>query len=492
MTMQVVRPADVVASTPVIVEAVGVTRRYPGVTALDGVDFELQMGEVHALLGENGAGKSTLVRLISGAEQPDEGAIRVAGETVLFREPRDARAAGIRTVTQERTLVPTLSVAENIFLGDLPRTRLGTVDWTVLWERAEGLLDRLSMEVDPTVEVGRLPPAKQQLVEIARALSRSARALILDEPTAALSAQETAHLFEAIRALRADGVAVLYISHRVGELAEIADRVTVLRDGRRLLSTPFAGTARAELVRAMVGRELGDLYPSRLTEPGRPLLVMKGVTAPGICADLDLTVRAGEVVGVFGLVGSGATEVPYVAAGDVPAEGHIERIGLPGLVPVDRRSEGLFPRSNVQRNIGAASIRRYVRTAVFRSSLERAGAERQIEALSVRPPRASAPVAGLSGGNQQKTILGRWLEQGAELLLLSEPTRGVDVGARADIYAILTRLCESGAGVLMASSDIEEVAGLCDRVHVLVRGACVATIERPAITEETLLEAATR
>jgi ABC-type sugar transport system ATPase subunit len=477
-----------------LVEAVDVTRRYPGVTALSGVDFTLRAGEVHALLGENGAGKSTLVRIIAGDEGLDGGSLRVRGREVVFNEPRDARSMGIRVVTQERTLVPTLSVAENIFMGDLPRKRRSRlVRWDTLRWQARGLLGRLDMTIDPDAEVGQLLPAQQQLVEIARALSQAASVLVLDEPTAALSAQETGSLFAVVRRLRSEGVGIVYISHRVGELAEIADRVTVLRDGRVVLVARFAETSGSDLVRAMVGRELGELYPSRTVSPGRALLTLEAVTAPGVCVDLDLTVRQGEIVGVFGLVGSGATELPYVAAGDiVPSGGRIVRDGQVGLVPVDRRSEGLFPRSSVQRNIGAASIAHYVRRLIFRDSLERDGARRQIEALSVRPARPSAAIAGLSGGNQQKAVVGRWLEYRADLLLMSEPTRGVDVGARADLYAILAKLCEAGAGILLASSDIDEVAGLCDRVHVIVRERCTATFEGPAVGVETLLEAATR
>lgn len=476
-----------------LIEARAVTKRYPGVTALDGVDFALRSGEVHALLGENGAGKSTLVRIIAGAERPDSGQLRMAGRDVDFREPRDARAAGIRVVTQERTLVPTLSVAENIFMGELPsRGRLGYVDWRTLEHDSRELLERLGMHIDASSEVGRLLPAQQQLVEIARALSQSARVLVMDEPTAALSAQETALLFRVVHNLRAEGVGVVYISHRVGELAEIADRVTVLRDGRKVLEERFTETSHDALVRAMVGRELGEMYPARSTVPGEALLVLEGVTAGSVCRELDLVVRRGEIVGVFGLVGSGATEVPYVAAGDVAVDaGNVTRKGRLGLVPVDRRSEGLLPRLSVQRNIGAASIGRYVSRFLFRGALEREGARSQVEALSIRPSRTSAVMSGLSGGNQQKAVVGRWLEYGADLLLLAEPTRGVDVGARADLYAILASLCQAGAGILLASSDIDEVAGLADRVHVLVRGSNVATFERPDVDVERLLRAAT-
>ena len=477
-----------------VIEARGVTKRFPGVTALDAVDFTLRRGEVHALLGENGAGKSTLTRIIAGDYPPDEGGLLMAGEPVRFSSPRDARQAGIRLVTQERALVPSLSVAENVFLGRLPaRSALGPVDWRALRRRAEGELARVGLAVDPGTEVGRLRPAEQQLVEIAKALSEEGSVLILDEPTAALSSDETARLFGVVRALRADGAAVLYISHRVGELHEIADRVTVLRDGR-VVGTHRAGATTSErLVREMVGRDLVDLYPRERREPGEVLLEMIDVDAPGVCEGLSLTVRAGEIVAAFGLVGSGATELPYVAAGDLAATGSVRRHARPGLVPVDRRSEGLLAGSSVRRNIGVASLRRYRRGAVALSRrAERRAAQARVADLDLRPARVETRVATLSGGNQQKAVLGRWLEAEADLLLLSEPTRGVDVGARAEIYRILARRAAGGAAVLMASSDLDEVVGLADRVYVVSRGRVAAELAGPAITPEAVLEAATR
>ena len=479
-------------TAPALVETRAVTKRFPGVVALDRVDFKLRPGEVHALLGENGAGKTTLTRIVAGDYAPDEGELRFAGERVSLSSPRDALERGVRLVTQERALVPTLSVAENVLLGRLPTAAGRRVDWRRTNEEARQVLERVGLRVDPTREVESLRPAEQQLVEIARALSEEGRTLILDEPTAALSATETTRLFEVIGGLREHGVGVLYISHRVGELAEIADRVTVLRDGRVVTTTELSQTTREELVRLMVGREIAELYPRVRAQPGEVVLALDGATAPGLCDDVSLEVRSGEIAAVFGLVGSGATEIPYVAAGDRPHTGEIRVRGRLGLVPVDRRSEGLLRQATVRRNLCAASLDRYARFGVFSRRRERAAARRQVEALRLRPARTEARVRGLSGGNQQKTVLGRWLEAGADLFLLSEPTRGVDVGARAEIYEILGRLCERGAAILVASSDLDEVVGLADRVYVITRGRVVATLEGDEITHERVLEAATR
>ena len=475
-----------------LVETRAVTKRFPGVVALDRVDFQLRPGEVHALLGENGAGKTTLTRIVAGDYAPDEGELLFGGEPVSLSSPRDALERGVRLVTQERALVPTLSVAENVHLGRLPTAAGGRLDRRRANEEARQVLERVGLRVDPTREVERLRPAEQQLVEIARALSEEGRTLILDEPTAALSATETTRLFDVIRGLREHGVGVLYISHRVGELADIADRVTVLRDGRVVTTTELSETTREELVRLMVGREIAELYPRVRAEPGEVVLALDGVTAPGLCDDVSLEARSGEIVAVFGLVGSGATEIPYVAAGDRPHTGEIRVRGRLGLVPADRRSEGLLRQATVRRNLCAASLARYARYGVFSRRRERAAARRQVEALRLRPARTEARVRGLSGGNQQKTVLGRWLEAGADLFLLAEPTRGVDVGARAEIYELLGRLCERGAAILVASSDLDEVVGLADRVYVITRGRVVATLEGDEITYERVLEAATR
>ena len=479
-------------STLPAMRAAAITKRFPGVTALDGVDFEIEPGEVHALLGENGAGKSTLTRIIAGDYKPDGGSLYLRGVPVAFASPRDARRAGIRLVTQDRTLVPSLSAAENLLLGRLPRaTRFGPVDWSAAMDQAKALLDKVGLAIDPRTEVGHLRPAQQQLVEIARALDDDLAILILDEPTAALSAVETNHLFELIRGLRASGIGILYISHRIVELAQIADRVTVLRDGRVVMLSRYAETSHRALLHAMLGREATEMYPERSRAFGEVILSLDHVSAATVCSDLSLDVRGGEIVAVFGLIGSGATEIPYVAAGDIASEGVIQRPSNVGLVPLDRSREGILPRLALRRNIGAPSLDRYVRNGVFRRSLERAAARRQIDQLEIRPPRPELAASAFSGGNQQKAILGRWLEHGADLLLLSEPTRGVDVGARAEIYAVLARLCEQGMGILLASSDVEEAVHLADRVLVMTRGRITAVFERPQISVGEVLEAAT-
>jgi ABC-type sugar transport system ATPase subunit len=479
------------AAEPVL-SARGIGKRFPGVVALQDVDFELRPGEVHALLGENGAGKTTLTRIIAGDYQPDEGELVFSGERVELASPRDALDLGVRLVTQERALVPTLSVAENVLLGRLPRRGGGRVDWPRAIEQAREAIARAGLDVDPRVEAGRLRPAEQQLLEIAKALSSRGRILILDEPTAALSSSETDRLFDVVRGLRDEGVGILYISHRVGELASIVDRVTVLRDGRLVATSTLAETSREELLRMMVGRDLTELYPRVRSEPGERLLELADIGSEGICEGVSLQVRRGEIVMAFGLVGSGATEVPYMAAGHMPHTGSVSLVGNAGFVPADRHAEGLLPQATVRRNIGVASLSAYARAGLFSRRRERAAAARQIGALDLRPPRPEGYVANLSGGNQQKAVLCRWLAAGADLLLLSEPTRGVDVGARAEIYELLGRLCESGAGVFAASSDLDEVVGLADRVYVMARGRMVAHFEGADVTHERILEAATR
>jgi ABC-type sugar transport system ATPase subunit len=470
----------------------GVTKRFPGVLALDGVDFDVEAGEVHALLGENGAGKSTLVRIIAGDHAPDAGTLTIDGEAVPSGSPRDARAHGVRIVTQERSLVRSISVTENVLMGRLPTNRLGAVDWRAAHRTARSALRPLGLEIDPARELGGLRPAHQQLVEIARAMSDEGRLLILDEPTAALPAEDTDHLFAAVRELRAAGVGIVYISHRLGELSAIADRVTILRDGRRITTGPLGGATHAELVRAMVGRDIEELYPRVRREASDVVLALDGVTAPGICEGASLEVRGGEIVGVFGLVGSGAAELPYVASGDVPSAGTVYRAAPPAMVPGDRRGEGVLPQASAARNIGLGSLPRYRRLGVFSRQRERAAARARAEELDIRPPDVLTSIVKLSGGNQQKTIIARGLEGRAGLYLLSEPTRGVDVGARSDIYRILAERCADGAGVLLASSDLDEVVGLADRVYVMSRRRVVATVAGTAITSERLLAEATQ
>jgi ABC-type sugar transport system ATPase subunit len=484
-------PAVPAQAAPPLLEAAGVVKDFPGVRALDGADFELRAGEVHALLGENGAGKSTLMRIIAGDHAPDGGELRIDGRVVRLASPADALAHGVRLVAQERALVPTLSVAENVMLGRLPQ-RGGRVDWPAVRAAAAAALARVGLDVDPAVELGRLRPAEQQLVEVAKALTGDGRVLILDEATAALSMTESERLFAVVRGLREEGVGIVYITHRVGELDAVADRVTVLRDGRRVLTAPLSETTPAGLVETMVGRKLAELYPRARPAAGARRLRVSGLTAAGVCEDVSLELRAGELSALFGLVGSGATEIPHAIAGDLPAHGEIEVDGRLGLVPADRRSEGLFGQATVRANVGAASLSRYGRLGFYARSRELAAARRQIAALDLRPPRPEGLVSKLSGGNQQKAVLGRWLEYGTDVLLLSEPTRGVDVGARAEIYGLLGELCAAGRSVLLASSDLDEVVGLADRVHVVVRGRIAAVLEGDELRHDRVLEVATR
>jgi ribose transport system ATP-binding protein len=475
-------------STPVL-RAVGIEKRYPGTVALAGVDMDVCAGEVHALLGENGAGKSTLTKIFAGDQVADGGRLELDGSPTTFRSPRDSLAAGIRLVTQERSLAPSLSVAENLFMGDLP-SRVGWYDRRGVLTSSLEVLERVGLgHIDPRSEVGRLRPAEQQLVEVGRAIARSGRVLILDEPTAALGASETDRLFDVVERLRQENIAVIYISHRIPELSRIADRVTVLRDGRAALTCAMRDTSEHELIEAMIGRELQQMFPERPSERGAVRVRFDRVTYPGVCEDVSLSVRAGEIVGVFGLVGSGATEIPHLAGGRAPG---VTIDGSAGFIPADRRVDGLFAEHNLRRNLTAASLPKFATTKIFRRSHERAAAVAQANALGIRPPDPERPIATFSGGNQQKSLIGRWMLLDVDVFLLAEPTRGVDVGARAEIYELLVERCRSGAAVLLATSDLDEAVGLSDRLIVMSRGRIAAEFQGDDINPEAALSAAVR
>lgn len=474
------------------IEVQGIVKRFGSTVALAGVDLTLESGEVHALLGENGAGKSTLTRIIAGDYQPNEGQVAVDGQVVQFRSPADALERGIRLVTQERALVPSLSVAENLFLGRLPTKRFGMVDWEQLVEAAAEPLASVGLDLDPMIEVERLAPAQQQLVEIAKALVGTGRVLVLDEPTAALTMAETDQLFDVIRRVRADGWAVMYISHRLDELAAIADTCTILRDGVVAASLPMSEADAASVAELMVGQPLGEMYARTRTAAGETILRATGVGVPDLLENIDLEVRSGEIVALYGLVGSGATEIPYVLSGHLAHTGAVDHHVGRGFVPMDRREEGLFLEATTRRNLTAASLDRHGASLLHSRRSEVTSARNVMTLLDVRPDDPEAPITALSGGNQQKAMVGRWLEADVGVLLMSEPTRGVDVGARRDIYELLGQACERGMGILVASSDLDEVVGLADRVLVVRNGKITDEISGSNLTAERLFEAATR
>ncbi len=490
----------------------GITKRFPGVVALDSMDFEVAPGEVHVLLGENGAGKSTLVKILSGALQPDSGHVILDGRPVRFDSPLDAQRSGISTVYQELALVPHLSVTENILLGALPATaragrRLGIVDWRRARQAAAALLEELGAHIDPDAPVSRLSVAQQQLVEIARALRFKPRVLILDEPTSALSDDEVAALFAVIRRLtRHNGVAVIFISHRLGEVFTIGDRVTVLRDGRKVDTYPISAVDEEQLIRAMIGREVQRSFPKRRGNPGAEVLRVEGLRLPGRPHPISFSVRAGEVVGIAGLVGSGRTELVRAIFGADPAsDGRIWVGGTPvrirepldairagiGLVPEDRKGQGLVLEHPVRHNLTLAVLRRLVGLLGFvRLKEESALSARLIERLHIRTADDLQPVAQLSGGNQQKVVLARWLATQSRLIILDEPTRGVDVAARSEIYRFIDEIASQGLGVLLISSDLPELLGLADRVLVMREGELAGELQGDEATPEAVMRLA--
>jgi ribose transport system ATP-binding protein len=488
-----------------LLEMRGITKHFPGVTALDGVDFELERGEVHVILGENGAGKSTLIKMLSGAYQPDEGEILFEGEPVRIPSAAVAQGLGISTIYQEFNLVPQLTVAENVFLGRQPR-RLGIVDRRRMREEARRLLERIKVRVDPDALVSALGVAQRQMVEIAKALSLEARVLIMDEPTASLSGQEVQRLFEIVRGLKQEEVGVIFISHHLEEVTEIGDRVTVLRDGKLVGQVP-ATTDHSELVRMMVGRSIEDQFPRRRPEIGDVLLEVRDLSREGALEDVSLRVRAGEVVGIAGIVGAGRTElaraifgVDPVDSGEVWVEGRrMERFdpreaknrGI-GFITEDRQRQGIVPPLSVAENLVLASLGKSTSLGLVNRGEQRSRAQKMIDELNIRTPGPEQEVRYLSGGNQQKTVIGKWLLADSRVLIMDEPTRGIDVGAKVEIYELMNELTEQGAGILMISSDLPEVLGMSDRILVMAGGRITGEFSGEEATQERVMTLATQ
>ncbi|KUN82370.1 sugar ABC transporter ATP-binding protein [Streptomyces griseoruber] len=478
----------------------GIRKTFPGVVALDSVDFDLRRGEVHVLLGENGAGKSTLIKMLSGAYRPDEGRILVDGAETCVQGAQDAERLGIATIYQEFNLVPDLSVAENIFLGRQPR-RFGLLDRKRMNADAADLLARVGVDVDPRAQVRELGIARLQMVEIAKALSLDARVLIMDEPTAVLTTEEVEKLFRIVRRLRDDGVGIVFITHHLEEIAALGDRVTVLRDGRSVDQVP-ANTPEDELVRLMVGRSIEQQYPRERAEAGAPLLKVSGLTRAGSFHDVDFEVRAGEVVGLAGLVGAGRTEVVRAVFGADPYDsGTVEVQGRPlrrldvnaamdagiGLVPEDRKGQGLVLDATVQENLGLVTLGRSTRAGFVDRAGQRRAADRISGQLKVRMAGLHQHVRTLSGGNQQKVVIGKWLLADTKVLILDEPTRGIDVGAKVEIYQLINELTASGHAVLMISSDLPEVLGMSDRVLVMSQGRIAGELSAQEATQDAVM-----
>ncbi|HEX8095220.1 MAG TPA: sugar ABC transporter ATP-binding protein [Jatrophihabitans sp.] len=532
MTEAGMTEAGVTAGGEPLLRLTGIVKTFPGVRALDGVELEVLAGEVHCLLGQNGAGKSTLIKVLAGVHRPDSGSLLWHGEEVSFSGPQAATKAGIATIYQELDLVDDLTVAENIFLGH-EQAAAGFVRRGRMRAEATAVLRRLGHgDIPVNRKVGRLPAAAKQIVSMGRALSHDAQLLVMDEPSAVLAHDEVANLFRVIRELTSRGIAVVYISHRLEEIREIGDRVTVLKDGRTsAVNLPARTTRTDDLVTRMTGRSIEYVFPERAgrpegesaertdANPSPALLEVVGLTRPGEFADVSLSVRAGEIVGIAGLVGSGRSELletiygarkPH--SGEVRLDGRrlapgrvssAVRAGL-GLAPEERKSQALILEDRIYRNVTLATFARYASAGFTRAAAERAAAAEIADRLALHPRAVGRPVKTLSGGNQQKVVLGRWLldpststpsqagrsgkSTGTRLLLLDEPTRGVDVGARADLYRVIRRMAENGMGVLMVSSEVPEVLGLADRVIVMREGRVVREAPAGELDEETVLD----
>ncbi|GAA4713049.1 sugar ABC transporter ATP-binding protein [Phytohabitans rumicis] len=489
----------------VVLELTDVVKTFPGVRALDGVQLEVRAGEVHCLLGQNGAGKSTLIKVLSGAHRPDEGRIQWLGEDFAPANPQAAMKAGIATIYQELDLVDDLSVAENAFLGHEPR-RFGFIRRGHMARRTREILGGLGHgEIPPRRLVRSLPAAGKQVVSMARALSHDARLIIMDEPSAVLAHDEVGNLFRIIRELTGKGIAVIYISHRLEEIREIGDRVTVLKDGRTTAANlPARTTPTRDLVSRMTGRTIEYVFPEPSTKDrGEQLLRVEGLTRANEFADVSLTVHSGEIVGIAGLVGSGRSELLETIFGARQAESGTVRMGgralRPGSVraavraglgmaPEERKSQALLLGEPIYRNITLATFTGYARGGFTNAGREVAEANRIADTLDLRPRDVRRPVRTLSGGNQQKVVVGRWLLGGTKLLLLDEPTRGVDVGARAELYQVIHDLAARGVGVLLVSSEVPEVLGLADRVLVMREGRVVREAPAGELDEDTVLD----
>ncbi|NGN69445.1 sugar ABC transporter ATP-binding protein [Streptomyces sp. A7024] len=484
----------------------GLSKSFGAVRALTDVTLELHAGEAHALAGENGAGKSTLIKTLAGVHRPDAGAVRLDGEAADFGGPADARDAGIAVIYQEPTLFPDLSIAENIFMGRQPRRTLRRIDRTAVHDATAALMRRLGVPLDPERPARGLSIADQQIVEIAKALSFDARVLIMDEPTAALTGSETARLFSVVETLRAEGAAVLFISHRLEEIFRLCSKVTTLRDGRWIATDDVAGLTEDALVRRMVGRDLDELYPKQQATLGEVALSVRRLTREGVFRDVSFDVRRGEIVALAGLVGAGRSEVVQAVfgvdradAGEVHVGGTKLRAASPtaamdagvALVPEDRRQRGLVMELSIERNIGLTGLGSLGSGGLIKRALERGRASDWATRLQLKYGKLSDSVEVLSGGNQQKVVLAKWLATEPTVLIVDEPTRGIDVGTKAEVHRLLSSLAAEGLAVLMVSSDLPEVLGMADRVLVMHEGRLAAEIPRAEATEESVMTAAT-
>lgn len=486
-----------------ILELKHISKQYTGVKALDDVSISFRRGEVHALMGENGAGKSTLIKTLSGAIQPNDGEIVFEGTTYTHMEPHQAMELGIHVIYQEFNMMPELSVAENIFMGQ----QLGggvLFNKSITEERAQKILDGMHVKINAKETVKNLSVANMQLVEIAKALTRDVKVLVMDEPTAPLTDAEVETLFEIVQMLKSKGVTIIYISHRIAEVFQISDRVSVLRDGKFIKTVMTNEVDRDELIRLMVGREVSDTYPKRDFAPGEVVLELRDVCGNGV-ENVSFAVRSGEIFGLSGLVGAGRTETMRMIFGADPLDsGEVLLNGQPvhpkhpaeavklgiGLIPEDRKQQGLLLDLPIFTNISMATMRDISHFTVVNSRAEKENVNRLVEAVTIKTPSIAQLVRNLSGGNQQKVVLAKWLAANCKVLIFDEPTRGIDVGARHEIYKLMNELCRQGIAIVMISSDMEEILGMSDRIMVLCEGHQAGILEREAFSQETILSLA--
>lgn len=495
-----------VAASPPVIELRGVAKQFGAVQALRGVDLAMRSGEVHALVGENGAGKSTLVKMLAGVHRPDTGVMLMDGQEVVLHNTLDARRHGIAVIHQHPTLFPDLDVAENVFMGRQPKDKLGRIDWGAMYRETEALMARLGVSINVKHPIKALSVADQQLVEIAKALSINARVLVMDEPTASLSAREVDRLFTIVRQLREQGVAILFVSHRLDEIFAISDRITIFRDGAHVITGPVDEFSTEAVIRHMVGRQLESLFPKEDAEIGETVLEARGLTKFGDFRDVSFTLRRGEILGFFGLVGAGRTEVARVIFGvDSPSSGEVLVGGRPvrldspmtalghgiGYVPEDRHGQGLVLEFPISANISLPILGRVSSLGLIDRRREKKIAQAYAEQLQVKAAGLHAPATSLSGGNQQKVVLGKWLATEPKVLILDEPTRGIDIGTKAEVHRIVSHLATQGLAIILISSELPEVLAMSDRVLVMHEGRVTGIFDRADANQENVMFAAT-
>jgi len=507
-TAQVLRESGAVPNAEYLLEVANVRKAFPGVLALDDVGFRLKRGQVHALMGENGAGKSTLMKIIAGIYQPDSGSFRLKGQEISLKSPLDALQYGIAMIHQELNLMNYMTVAENIWIRREPLNVFGFVRHDEMRRRTQALFDQLDIKIDPEVEVRDLSVANRQMVEIAKAVSYDSDVLIMDEPTSALTETEVVHLFKIIRTLKAQGKGIVYITHKMNELFEIADQVSVFRDGRFVGEQPSAQVTRDDIIRMMVGRDITQMFPKQIVPIGDIVLSVKNLTLAGRFHDVSFDLRKGEILGLAGLVGSGRSNVAETIFGVTPAtsgtiaiDGRDIVMRSPAMamdcgiafITEDRKETGCFLLLDVMANMQVALLRTRCVTAGFvnENAVERLCLE-QKDRLRVRTPDLGEPVINLSGGNQQKVLIARWLMTNPRILILDEPTRGIDVGAKAEIHRLISELAAQGVAVLMISSELPEVLGMSDRVLVMHEGHMTGIVDRKDATQVKIMELASQ